>query len=428
MVWIIVGYMWLFLHRPFEVWPWMGTFRIERVYMLCTLIAWFTMAEKQLTENRINFAVAMFAVAMTVSSVMSPYLSLGELHEYQNWLKYLVFYGLVMTSIKTEKDLKILMNGFVVCFFIYMLHSYREYLCGRFVFAMGTRRMVGIDSTMSDPNTFGGSIIILLPMLIPLVTQLKKKWHYLFVLGYFLLSIRCVQLTGSRGAFVVLGCALFLAALLSKKRMTYVPIMCLIALIVWASMSDNLRNRYLTLVDSSINESANQSAQGRLAGFYNGWSNWAMSPIWGVGPGCHGYATGHGFLSHCLYGQIPGELGSLGILAFLMLISCFILNHLQIVSDLQFLKRRGREKEGKYLYLVSYAILASIGLLLVFGLGGHNGYRFNWIWFAGFQAVTVSLMSDKVRLIRQRELNPEKAAGTPLFPLPGGNAARNVVT
>ena len=418
MIWIIVGYMWLFLHRPFEVWPWMGTLRIERVYMICTLIAWFTMAEKQLTENRINFAMAAFAIAMTVSAVMSPYLDLTDNTDYINWMKYLVFYGLVMTSVKNERDLKILITGFVVCFFIYMLHSYREYLCGRFAWAMGTKRMIGVDSTMADPNTFGSSIIILLPMLIPFYTLLKKKWHYLFFLGYLLLSIRCVQLTGSRSAFIVLGGAMAVAAVVSKRRMTFIPILCLAAVVAWFTLGENLKNRYLTIIDSSINESANESAAGRKAGFYDGWKNWSKSPIWGVGPGCHGKATGEGFLSHCLYGQIPGELGTLGILAFLILLVCFGLNHFRISSDLKFLKSRGREKEGKYLYLVSLGIVSSIGLLMVFGLGGHNGYRYNWVWFAAFQAVAVALMSEKVRLIRQQELYPTGIVPRPLIPFP----------
>ena len=24
MIYLLIGYMWLFVHRPFEVWPWLG--------------------------------------------------------------------------------------------------------------------------------------------------------------------------------------------------------------------------------------------------------------------------------------------------------------------------------------------------------------------------------------------------------------------
>ena len=29
MPWLIAGYIWLYLHRPFEIWPVLGTFRLE---------------------------------------------------------------------------------------------------------------------------------------------------------------------------------------------------------------------------------------------------------------------------------------------------------------------------------------------------------------------------------------------------------------
>ena len=40
MPWLLIGYMYLFLHRPFEVWPEIGEYRVERIYMLITLVAW----------------------------------------------------------------------------------------------------------------------------------------------------------------------------------------------------------------------------------------------------------------------------------------------------------------------------------------------------------------------------------------------------
>src|SRR5438270_797743 len=39
MRWVLIGYMFLFIHRPFEVWPVLADLHIERVYMLCALLA-----------------------------------------------------------------------------------------------------------------------------------------------------------------------------------------------------------------------------------------------------------------------------------------------------------------------------------------------------------------------------------------------------
>ena len=410
MIWIIVGYMWLFLHRPFEVWPWMGAYRIERIYMICTLIAWMAMAEKQLTENKINFAILLMAFAMIASAILSPYTTLGESATAQNWLKYLAFYLLVMTSVKTEKDLKIIITAFLVAFFLYMLHSYREFLNGRHMYSMGTVRMIGVDSTLGHPNSFGASVVYFFPMLIPLFSIIKAKWHYLFVIGYALLSVRCIQLTGSRTAFVVLIGTLILGGLLSKHRMKVLPVLALALVVIWATMSDSLRNRYLTLVDSTINESANESADGRLHGFWKGLECWQMAPLTGVGPSCHGIATGEGFASHFLYGQIPGELGTLGVVAYLTLLACYVMNHMSMIQYYRFMQRRGRAKEAEYCYRVSLAVMIGLFLLLVFGFGGHNGYRFNWVWFAAFQATAMSILERKVNAIRQCEMALPNAA------------------
>ncbi|MGL4594922.1 MAG: O-antigen ligase family protein [Thermoguttaceae bacterium] len=402
MIWVIIGYMWLFLHRPFEVWPILGTVRLERVYMICTLVAWAAIAEKQLTENRINFAVAIIACAMIISATMSPYTNLFESIALQDWLKYLAFYILVMTSVKTEKDLKNLVTGFLICFFLYMLHSYQEYRNGRYVYAMGTVRMIGVDSTMNDPNAFGASVVYFIPMLLPFVVVIHKKWHYLFVACYCLLSVRCIQLTGSRTAFLALGITIFVAALISKRRFVYIPILLLGSIVLWATLSDNLKDRYRSIVDSSVDESANSSAEGRLKGFWDGLDLLQKSPIYGVGPNCHGLGTGEGFLSHFLYGQIPGELGLIGIVGFLMLIFCFLVNHWEMMCYYQFLDRHGHGSDGLYCFRVSLAVVSILIMLLFFGFGGHNGYRYTWIWCAAFQATALSIMQEKVQLVQKQ--------------------------
>lgn len=402
MVWIIVGYMWLFMHRPFEVWPILGTLRLERLYMIFALIAWASISQKEVTENRINLAIAFFVFAMLLSSLLSPYVDFMDNLDFQNWIKYIVFYVLLITSIKSERDFKILITAFLVCFALYMLHSYREFLCGKGAYRMGIWRMTGVDSTMKDPNTFGASITIILPMTLPALALARKKWHYLALLAYLLLSIRCVQLTGSRTAFVGIGFALGTAALFSKHRWKLIPIGVIGAVVIWFSLTEELQNRYMTLINPEVGPAnAQGSAEGRWHGFVMGWDNWSKSPIWGVGPGAHGLATGDGFKSHCLYGEVPGELGSVGILAFLMLLSCYALNHLKVYSDYQYLKEYGRAREGMYFYRVSIALVFGIYLTLFFGLGGHNAYRYTWIWYAAFQAIAVSLIDQKVRALRR---------------------------
>jgi hypothetical protein len=138
-----------------------------------------------------------------------------------------------------------------------------------------------------------------------------------------------------------------------------------------------------------------------------------------VGPECHGLATGEGFLSHCLYGQIPGELGTLGIIAMASLVLCFFLNHFEMIQNYNYLQRKGAGKEGLFCLRLSTAIVSAILLLLLFGAGGHNGYRFHWIWFAAFQALALFCINEKVNRIHKMEMQnlliPQQEHPVPLI-------------
>ena len=375
----------------------MGTFRIERVYMILTLVTWLTAGKTEVTPNRINFAIVLMALAIFLSAFLSPYTTIFESEPTQNWFKLLAFYLLVITLVKTEKNLQFIVTGFLICFFLYMLHSYYEFqFCGRYNYAMGTVRMIGIDLTMNNPNSYGASIVLHLTLLLPFLALAKERWHYLLIIAYFLLSIRCIQLTGSRSSFLGMGIILASAAVVSKRRFLYIPLICLAAVLAWATLSDNLKERYLTIIDPTLNESATASAQGRSQGFWDGLRNWEQSPITGVGPEMHGKATGEGFLSHQLYGQVIGELGTVGVIAYLWLVICFTLNHREAYQHYKTLERHGRAKEGLYCFRVSLMTFGGVLILLYFGFGGHNALRYNWVWFACIQAVAVSLLQEKV--------------------------------
>ncbi|MDR3182444.1 MAG: O-antigen ligase family protein [Planctomycetaceae bacterium] len=357
---------------------------------------WLTSVEKKFVPNLFNVAAALFIAALTVSTLLSSYTNIIDNEGYQNFLKVAVFYLLVMTVVKKEKDLKIVVSAAVVCFFLYLAHSYREYLNGHRTYAAGAERMIGMGHSYSEFNDFGTWIVCMMPLTLPLVTLCKRMWHYLFIAGYILLSLRCVQLTGSRGAFIMVVALGVLPVIFSKYRMRLIPVILVLGPVGWFSMPDSMRDRYRTIWDSSINEAANKNKQGRLDGLYDGMKNWANSPLYGVGMGMHGPALGQKFQAHNLPGQVAGETGTLGILGFLAMLTCFGINHWNILQNNKRLKELGREKEGTYCYRVSVGIIWAVVMSLLQGLSLHNGYRFYWLWFGAFQSVAVMLMAEKV--------------------------------
>lgn len=416
MIWILVGYMWLFLHRPFEIWPIFATIRLERVYMIFTLLAWLGFSAKTWTSNKNNVALFLIAFSIFIATLFSPYSTFGDNLATENWFKMFVFFLLMMTSVKSEKELKILTTAFSVCFTLYMLHSLREYFNGKGVYRMGTWRMVGVDSTMSDPNSFGNSINYALAMLLPVAALMKqelnkkmKRFYKGLFYSSFVLSVWCIQLTGSRSSFAVLGGSLLGLAMLSKYRFRLLLGLAIAAPLIWFALPEDLHNRYMTLIDPSYGPANAADSAQRSKGFFVGLQVWKDNILFGVGPGCFPIAPHEelvGMQTHNLYGQVLSELGTLGAIAYLSLVGMVCLNHWTAHSFYRRMESQHREKEALYLYRVSFAVAWSVFLLLVLGGGAHNAFRYTWVWYAAFQAMAVELLRKKanaqVRLLARR--------------------------
>ena len=70
MRWLLVGYMFLFIDRPFEVWPWLGDLHVERAYMLFIMAVWLVYPGKRFLPNLQHAAYAAFAAAVLICFVV----------------------------------------------------------------------------------------------------------------------------------------------------------------------------------------------------------------------------------------------------------------------------------------------------------------------------------------------------------------------
>lgn len=389
MRYLLIGYMWLFVHRPFEVWPWLATMRIERVFMLLTLAFWFLFANKSWTRNRLNLAFVVLFLAIVLSWLQSPH------HEVttkvvEDYAKVGVFYVLLLSCVRDEKALRFMITAFLACTALYMVHSLREYLNGRYVWRMGTARMIGVDTTFGDPNSFGASLVYALPLTIPFWRTAQSRRDQWLLAGYTALAVTCILLTGSRSAFVGLGVIVLLLIAMSRYRWRLAVLAVILAPIVWLLLPEDRQNRYLTLIDPSRGpRNAQKSAEGRTQGFYDGLRNWRRHPVFGVGPGAHGRATGNRMQAHNLYGQLAGELGTIGIVAFLIVLSGFVANYWRA----RLLSRRLNRSRNSFPFLICQTVLLCVGLLLLMGWGGHNLYRYTWLWYGAFQVLALGCVS-----------------------------------
>ena len=333
MIWLLGGYMWLFVHRPFEVWPSLGALQLERGYMLIMMVVWLVAPGKGFMPNRIHAALFFFTSILIACFVNSPYAdSPGCADAVENYFKVSVFYFLVVTCVRDERNLRLLVLLFLAATALYMSHSIVEFINGKYQWRMGIRRMIGVDATFSDPNAFASTLLYTLPITLPFWSERPRRIPKFVLIGYSLAVVGCILMTGSRAGFMGLGlfCGIVLV-MNSKRKGQTILLGSFGALAGFAVLSvvlpGELQDRYLTLVDSSRGpENARVSAGGRMDGFLAGIQVWQESPLLGWGPGSFPYSTGRGGHAHNVYGQVLSEMGSLGGLAFLLLIYCFITN------------------------------------------------------------------------------------------------------
>jgi O-antigen ligase len=398
MIWLLGGYMWLFIHRPFEYWPVLGMLQVERVYMLLMLVYWAVVPRKGWLPNRLHLALIAFVAFLLISWLASPYAEECA-DTVENYAKVAVFYLLVVTTVRDEAGLRRLVQLYLGAVGLYLAHSMLEYYNGRYQWRQGISRMIGVDMTFSDPNAFAASLVLALPLTLPFWTERPRPAVRVLLLGFTASVCACVLLTGSRAGFVGLLLCGFMCLLAFGQGRRLAQRLTLLAVVGGAfaaaalvALPESLQNRFLTLIDPSYGpKNAEESASGRLDGLLYGIEAWERSPLLGFGPSSFAYSTGRGGGAHNLYGQILSEVGLLGALAFVGIVAGFGANWVEARRRARRLPGRGRDLA----FQVSRAVGLDVVLLLFLGWAGHNLYRYNWLWFASFQIVAVHCIRAK---------------------------------
>lgn len=380
MHWLLIGYMFLFIHRPFELWPALGELHVERVYILGVMLAWAIWPGKTWVPNFQHLAYLTFATAVAFCWAMSPWADQGQV-VVENWFKILVFYVLLVSSAKDEKGLRRLAAGFLFVMAVYMLHSLREYAGGRYTYRMGIARMIGVDSSLGDPNSFGASIVFALPFVRAFWQSCRSRWVRPALTGYLMLSVGCILLTGSRSSLLGLVVWAGIVILRSRRRWWGISAAMVGAPLLFLALPDSLQTRFETIVNPEVGPAnARVSGEGRLEGLTKGFELLEAYPATGIGPGSWRPATGSKLESHNLYGQVAGEMGLPGILAFGLILLCFCFN----LRWMRKATRRDPAGPQAFEYHLAAGVGMSVFLLLFEGNFGHNLFRHNWLWFGGF--------------------------------------------
>ncbi len=408
---LICGYLFLYIERPWEVWVWLAPFHIERAYMMVALAIFALWRGKEIRWGFHPFWIAIF---LLLHYALAPFAFSAKdaLLQGYEYFKMAVFYFLMIWSIKSELELRKLVQAFVGILGFYMLHSFREYLLGRHVYRMGITRMIGVDQFANDPNTFGGTLIFSLPFLFALFRTEDRAFLKLIYVAYGVLAVACLVLTGSRSGFVILALFLLLDQMRRKGKNRYLMLVAviLIGLAVWNFMPEEKKLRFETIWNPEVGPAnAEESAEGRIAGFKAGMQMLADQPLTGIGAGGKNFmnyrsAKGDGFAiqAHNLAGELLGTMGLLGGVAFL----CQVIVVWRMAGEAMKANPHSNSPPDSYVPQLCLACRQDLILLVCSGLFGHNLYRANWLWIGAWSFLCrrfVRMRADK--LISQKPAN-----------------------
>lgn len=393
---MVCFYIFLFIERPWESIRHLQGWPIERTFAIIMLVVAFLHNKLKIISSPTNKWVYGL---LAMHFILAPFAfnSGDAIDQGIEYAKMVVLYLLMLSAADDEESLKILIKAYIFSMFFYMLHSLWEYHNGRHQWRMGISRMIGVDSTFSDPNAFGGSIVLSLPFVYALLKTETTKWLKKLYIGYFMLGMICVVLTGSRSSFVAflfLG-LLWTIAQKGTRKFKVAALVIPLLFVVWGLMPAEKQDRIRTLWNPEAGpENAQSSAEGRVEGFKVSWKMFKQVPFTGVGAGGNNFVgyriankideEGHesATQAHNLYGQVLAEFGIPGTLLFLGLIAsifrCCITVRRRVSSNIS---------NNYFYYLMAGAIGSSLVLLLFLGLGGHNFYRPLWLWLAAWSGL-----------------------------------------
>jgi O-antigen ligase len=333
-------------------------------------------------------------VAIVICWFASPHDSSIGYTVAEDEFKIGVFFVLMVTTIRTPEQFKKMMVLFFVAVFLYQFHSFAEFLNGRYEYRMKIVRMNGVDKTWGDPNSFAASLLHVLPYLLPFWITRQGGKTTLLIAGHLLLTLLCIYLTGSRRAYLGVLFIFVIVAWQSKHRWALLIGMVLLAPVAFTLMRGDLQSRLLTIVDSSAGPSnAHTSAKFRWQALIDSFEIIEKHPFFGTGPGTFAISSGRGLQAHNLYAQTMSEMGTLGVIALLGMVWCFWRNHRELGRI--YASHPWWEKD--FAFHASRATWLAVVILLFMGMGGHNLFRYNWLWFGAFQMIGLHIARERAK-------------------------------
>ncbi len=338
--WVLPVFIFGHFFQPVQFFPALREYNPSIMIGSAVLVAWIMnmMVTGNITpaRNKQVALVILFIMQIFISSALGP---LSGFSHVSYLMASIIPFFILVYMVQTRKQLIVII--FVLLLMGTIAALYGIY-CVKANIGIRDRGMVRIVSFMSNPNAFGHTMVILIPialslMLVPFYTAYRLGLCFLAAL--FVLA---AMTSGSRNVFFpMVFFLLFTPAIYhrgNKKIMAFVLTILMLP-IGYFALPDSVKWRYTNRITNLFEaESLEEIDEGRVETAKAGWKMMFKHPLLGVGIGGFGYEYARiaqysedidlvksrygdrGLNAHNAYVEVGGQLGILGLLIYLSIV------------------------------------------------------------------------------------------------------------
>ncbi len=336
--------------RPHEYIPELMDIPFMPVLMIAGILM-FPFARHDRSKVIQNKLIIMFILFMFVSITLSGWLG-GVEEIIKKFLPIVLLYFFIVDAFDSSEKLSKLMRLLAICAFVLALHGIQQAQNGFGWTGAGlVQGRISYIGILNDPNDLGMFFVISIPSYLYFIKNSEGKFARLIYILGILTVVYAIVLTTSRGAMLAVG-AMGGVYALKKYGKLYTLIAGLVFIVGLLSMPSRVSE-----IDAS-----EESAQGRVEAWYEGYQMLIYHPLTGVGPGNF---TEHNYLTaHNSYVLVMAELGVIGYVIWVLFWGITLNMMLNIGSALE--KKSLEEDNGdnesiyKKDFEITYALAFSI--------------------------------------------------------------------
>ncbi len=387
-IWSANAYMILVYCKLSEYYSFLASMRAELI--MAIMILSYLLINNNPTRSKssqeldlVNKYLICFLLCMGVSFVFSWNHQLSWDVKIYRFIRVMILYFMINLAIDDEMDLRIFVWVFVLMFAYLAYEPMYGFLTGQ-----GGKEHYYGEIYIAEHGVLSGHVALannmnqMLPLAFFLIPYYKKYKKIIFV-GAFLIFASALIGSKSRGG--VMGFVIFCACVVYySKNKTRNIILCSLVIV-------------LMLLYSSLGDTADRiggdSLWGRFTGLTHGFEMIKRGNIFGVGPGCFFLARSEYFSyrmeAHNIYGQLMGDLGIPGTVAWFYFIR-------QLFRNLHRAKNKlySMSMEKGFLYRLALGVEVSLIVRLFISMASHGLYYFYWYIMAALSIMILRFAND----------------------------------